>query len=185
MNGLEECYNLLWYGHDGPGFFGFLVSMKVEVPWWKVFGAWQSMPATARHCSSCDGWCSVDEFYGGLGSWGILIKNTPRAGCSYNCPVSCGQLVATRIFHAHPPRVSPKVPRSNSHMPKFCGRTAFLGCRGWLYKPRLCSLYGIVLFQVSRIESHKCSAKCVIPRETAVQQCSPVISNVGLSQADG
>lgn len=61
INGLDEFYNLLWYGQV----FGFLVSMKAEVP--RVESLWSL--AIDDGGSSCDGWCSVDEIYGGFGNF--------------------------------------------------------------------------------------------------------------------
>lgn len=51
---LYYCYNLWWFDIGSPWIFNVVFPMKVEVTWWKVFGAWQSMSFDVRHWSPSD-----------------------------------------------------------------------------------------------------------------------------------
>lgn len=160
-------------------------------PGLKAFGAWQSMPAAARHYLSCDGWCSVDEFHGGLGSYGIssrrlqeLIALTtaqfPAASCSLRdssmlirleSPPRCpDQILKCQSFAVAPLFWDPVVGSISHYSVAF----TVLSCS------KFCVMSHINRGKLCETRHPKRDG-----RTTLLILFSPVISNVGLPQADG
>lgn len=133
----------------------------------------------------------MDEIFGGLGSSGIFIKKTPRADCSYNCPVSCGQLMLREssmlIRLESPPRCSDQILKRQSIAVASLFWDPVVGFTSQdsvAFTVLSCSKFRVT----SHINRGKLCEICYPKRDgrtTVLILFSPVISNVGLPQADG